>query len=124
MGEPLLRNVSDVKGGLRVYKRFGGVYGDYVDGRTGWSEKVRALEEFLHHENILDEQISYMLPERLLATKDSYNVSLGIGRLFCWDEEEMRGIYGVQGGVLWNTTGGLRGCKARTYSSGLEIVIA
>lgn len=68
--------------------------------------KLNTPEEFFHHENVLDEQISYTLPEKLLATEDSYNVGR-IGRLFCRDEKEKYGLFGVWGSVLWNSTGGL-----------------
>ncbi len=78
----------------------------------GYESTLVSLDDFLHHDNILDEEISYTLPEKLLETKDSYNVGGGkIGRLFCRDEKEKHGLYSVRtGGLLrfwWNSTGGL-----------------
>lgn len=74
---------------------------------------IVSLEGFSHHDNALDEEISYTLPEKLLETKDNYNLGRAgrIGRLFCREEQEKYGIFGtmVQGIEipLWNNTGGL-----------------
>ena len=85
----------------------------YARNENGSEDLLVSLDIFLHHDRILDEEISYTLPEKLLETKDSYNVGVagGIGRLFCRDEKEKYGLYSVPaGGILrfwWNSTGGL-----------------
>lgn len=69
-------------------------------------EYIVSPEEFLHHDKVLDERISYTLPENLLATKDSYSFRIA-GRLFYEAAEAGQGIYGIMDTCLWSSAGGL-----------------
>lgn len=70
---------------------------------------VTDLNEYLNHDTILDQEISYQLPDGLQNGSCYYDILMdnSIGRLWFSAEEQQKGILGIPRTMMWSCDGGV-----------------